>query len=105
MGICLKAVALSAFTGLTVPSTVMFVSNRFLAKPGSKSTIRKYYANPRHRRTNHNPLNYKRLWIPPFPIRGENAFELLEAAFDLQKSPYCYCLILSGLRPYRWIFR
>ncbi len=77
----------------------MFVSNRFLPKPGSELRIRKYYANLRAARTNHNRLIYNRFWIPPFPITGENAFDLLEAAFDLQEAPFFYCLTFSGLRP------
>jgi hypothetical protein len=63
----------------------MFISNRFLSKTVSDRCIRKYYANLRPGQTNHNRLNYSLLRLPPFPITGEDAFELLEAAFDLQE--------------------
>ena len=62
----------------------MFISTRFLSKPGSEIDIRKYYANLRHQCANHNLLNYNRLYDSPFSIRGERAFDLLDAAFDLQ---------------------
>ena len=62
----------------------MFDSNRFLSKPESEYFIRKYYANLRAAVINPNRLLYNLLLFPPFPIAGENAFELLEAAFDLQ---------------------
>ena len=31
---------------------------------------------------------------------SENAFDLLEAAFDLQEARFYSCLTFSGLRPY-----
>jgi hypothetical protein len=66
----------------------MFVSGRFLSKPGSELYVRKYYANMYSAVANHNLLICSWLRIPPFPIAGENAFELLEAAFDLQEVPF-----------------
>ena len=63
----------------------MFVFNRDLSIPVSDRYIRKYYANLRTPTPNRNQLIMRRLQNPPFPTVGENGFELLETAFDLQE--------------------
>ncbi len=68
----------------------MFVFNRHLSIPVSGRYIRKYYANLRAPPVNRNRLIMRRLCIPPFPIAGENGFELLETTFDLQEA-LIYC--------------